>query len=344
MLPGTLLTAKTITLTIPYSSEGASCVTCPIEVEQIEQDAAEMRRAACASAAAERCRHPKDVQVTDSRDLSAIDGDWEAADESDPSLCSLSIHLRQPSAAEIAGSIGGKLWDASLLMSSWVLENPSYFPQPRPGRRRPRILELGAGLGLVGLVAARSLRAVAVTLSDYDTAVLLNLAHNIALNFPPGGDNPPETTQIDFRDFWWGVFASQTSSEERGKGVAERDMAFLLGAFDMIVASDVVYSEYHAELATVICCLLRPDPVESAARSSAEPEAAVPGWRPRALLVLPDSRPRLSSFVAGLRAAGLCCRIERVDQRWRMARRLRRQHDGWGADASFSIYHVTRED
>lgn len=341
MLPATLLTAKTITLTIPYSSEGASCVTCPVEVEQIEQDATETRRASCASAAARRCQHPKDVHAADSS-LSAIDDDWEVADESDPSLCSLSIHLRQPSAAEIAGSIGGKLWDASLLMSSWVLENPSYFPRPGPGRRRPRILELGAGLGLVGLVVARALQAVAVTLSDYDTAVLLNLSKNIDLNFPSGGDTPPETALIDFRDFGRGVFAPHAASGERCEGV-QRRMSSLLGAFDMIVASDVIYSEYHAELATVICSLLGPDPVQSAVCSSAAGmEDGTAGWRPRALLVLPDSRPRLSSFVAGLRAAGLCCRVERIDQRCRMARRLRREHDGWGANASFSIYHVTR--
>jgi predicted nicotinamide N-methyase len=319
-------------------------------VERIEQGATETRRAACDNAAAGRCGHPRDAHATDGS-LSAIDDDWESADDSDPSLCSLSIHLRQPSAAEIAGSIGGKLWDASLLMSSWLLENHAYFPQQRPGRRRPRILELGAGLGLVGLVVARALKAVDVTLSDYDTAVLRNLAQNIDLNFPPGHDNPPQTALVDFRDFGKGELTPHSSSAEHGEGV-ERRIAPLRGTFDMLVASDIVYSESHTQLATVICSLLRPDPIDETACSSGgtpptasspdESEAGAACWRPRALLVLPNSRPRLSSFVAGLRAAGLSCRIERVDQRCRMARRLRREHDGWGADASFSIYHVTR--
>jgi len=335
MLPTTLLTAKTVAFCIPYSSSGCSCVARPAEVEGIVRDAAETRRRACANAAVQH------TVVGGGGSVSDDDDEAEVSDDRDPTLCSLTIRVRQPAPAVVAGSIGSKLWDASLLMSSWLLENPSHFPQPKADGRRPRVLELGAGLGLVGLALSLALPTVAVTLSDYDTAVLLYLDESIRLNFPLGAAAPPETALVDFRDFGHQSHAAFLDGGGALDGALRRYAAEgLLGAFDLIIASDVVYSENHStDLATVLLALLKPEPTASQPGSEVVRDA---DWQPCALLCLPDSRPRLSEFVAGLHTAGLCCRIERVERGCRMSRRLRREFDGWGADASFSMYHVTR--
>ena len=70
-----------------------------------------------------------------------------------------------------------------LLMAAWLTEAHHLFPQqPAPGCPRPRLLELGAGLGIVGLAAAMAFPALRVTMSDYDPAVLDNLRQTIELN------------------------------------------------------------------------------------------------------------------------------------------------------------------
>ena len=92
------------------------------------------------------------------------------------------------------------------------------------------VLELGAGLGLCGLVAHRLLGAEAHTsLTDGDTAVLEQLRYNVARN----SDN--SSTSIDCRQLIWGHEAQ----------IAEWKRQY--GAADVILATDCLYMTQSVE-------------------------------------------------------------------------------------------------
>jgi predicted nicotinamide N-methyase len=87
------------------------------------------------------------------------------------------------------------MWPSAVVLSQWLVTNPSVV-------LGKRVLEIGAGCGLTGLVAARLQKQYAkeicdqssdpllsdghmqqeVILSDFNTTVLQNLQRNIALN------------------------------------------------------------------------------------------------------------------------------------------------------------------
>jgi predicted nicotinamide N-methyase len=90
---------------------------------------------------------------------------------------------------------------------------------PRPGRR---VLELGCGLGLPSIVAARANAVVRAT--DGSTDAVAYAAHGFAFNEVVG-----EVAQVD-----WG---------EHGEALVER------GPWDLVLASDVLYTRQNVEVA-----------------------------------------------------------------------------------------------
>jgi predicted nicotinamide N-methyase len=88
---------------------------------------------------------------------------------------------------EAVRHIGTRIWAGSWLLRRWTLEHPQCFP------RGARVLEMGAGCGLVGLSVAAA-HGVSVKLSDFrghgadDSAdsdtVMHNLVFNSYLNSP----------------------------------------------------------------------------------------------------------------------------------------------------------------
>ena len=309
-----LTRTRVITLHIPRSVPGCDVATAANSIEGVEQAALALRRAAAAKAAAARAAGA--AESSEEEDLT----------EDDP-MTSDDAHTLHVQTLPVASSIGGKIWDASLLMGAWLTAAADHFPPPAsPDGRRPRALELGSGLGIAGLAAAKVFPWLHVTLSDYDPAVVANLHENIRLSFP----TPAHTAQgcpqqlvdvatVDIRDF-----AAST-------GGAVPPQYAALGQFDLIFASDVVYESSHSQLAYVCRALLAPPPLNSE------------GWSPHAVFLLPDSRPRLREFVDALDIAGLSCRIENLLPSSAMVRRLRQTHDDWGAGgATFSLYFVSR--
>lgn len=69
--------------------------------------------------------------------------------------------------------VGFQMWPAAVILSRYLCRSPGVV-------RGRRVLEVGAGLGLCGLVAAHF--ATAVTLSDFNPVVLRALEGNLALN------------------------------------------------------------------------------------------------------------------------------------------------------------------
>ena len=354
-----LLTApRRVRLCIPSTNSelGRTITLTSASIESVEQASAALRRESCAKAAALRAGDgsSSDDDLSDDEDLNA-----------DDSAATLSLHT-----LPVAASIGGKLWDASILFGCWLMAKAKAELAP-PSERPLRILELGAGLGVAGLCAAIALvcmrgpharahpppppppRIVAqvarpdcrppsaapfffhvhsqpasrITLTDYDTAVTANLASAIA-SLPPSSAAADIAT-LDFRDF---EPSAPRSGDKPTPPTAALPAQYsdMLASIDLIIAADVVYEQSHCALAQVVCALLAPAPAHAT-------------WEPRAIFVLPDSRPRLRAFCDSLRDAGLECEIQACTPSPAMAKSLRRSHEGWGSGgATFSLYTVTR--
>ncbi|KAK7911978.1 methyltransferase domain-containing protein [Apiospora marii] len=143
---------------------------------------------------------------------------------------------------------------ASIIMSNLLCASPRRFGlEALAQKEAPRIVELGAGTGLVGLVLAHMLPHLGVDAqppgttppliaTDFHPVVLENLRTNIAGNFP-GVANPP----VDACHLDW-------SAPSRA--------APLDCPADMLVATDVVYAPEHAVwLRDCAAQLLAPDGV-----------------------------------------------------------------------------------
>ncbi|KAM0707347.1 hypothetical protein Q7P35_003991 [Cladosporium inversicolor] len=128
--------------------------------------------------------------------------------------------------------VGLQSWGASVVLSNMLCAAPDrFFLTPQALPNAPKVLELGAGTGLVSLTLAKLLPELAVagadlTATDYHPAVLENCEANIVTNFGPsdGGRAPLNTMLLDW----------------------SRPPPRLRSTVDLLVASDVVYAPEHA--------------------------------------------------------------------------------------------------
>jgi predicted nicotinamide N-methyase len=223
----------------------------------------------------------------------------------------------------ILSETGGRMWDSAVILSCWLVQNRQDIVRTSAGSQS-LVLEVGAGLGLAGLVSAK-LGARAV-LTDYCTAVNANLHTNVALSFPKeGGAGADEAAlvtveSLDFEDFT----PTGHSSGPLGCDPSRiAPYAHRAGKVDIIIGSDVVYSSHHAHLARVCCHLLAPA-------------------TGRAVFVLPDSREGLRQFKEQLADVGLQCDSEPVASAV-MAQARGMMHSGFGENNSYSTHMVTQQ-
>lgn len=85
----------------------------------------------------------------------------------------ISIHEERDVIAANGGT-GHRTWEAALALCNWVAQNANTI--------KPNVLELGAGTGLTGLVAAQLPQTQQVFLTDGDPQVVQQLQENIELN------------------------------------------------------------------------------------------------------------------------------------------------------------------
>jgi len=168
---------------------------------------------------------------------------------------------------------GQYLWDSGLYLSRWVLDQRERF-------RGKRVIELGSGLGLPGLTAAKF--AAETLLTDCTSDIVANLLETIRLN-KLGGNSAKSANGKGSADnkssgHCSAMLLDWTKLDAPSNGQAEnRDFTF-----DAILASDCIYMVDMAPLvANIVATLLRPG-----------------GF---AILVFPEGRPGVPEFLSLMR-------------------------------------------
>ena len=172
--------------------------------------------------------------------------------------CQIQVELNDaPLSNEDHTSVGLQSWGSSILLAERMCASPTTFLPVCSDPKRPlRILELGAGTGMLSIVAAKLLRQQGtkgditalqgtpeIIATDYHPDVLANLSLNVSTNFPGTAAQPPIVVKaLDWENPVYEVPFDKT--------------------FDIILAADVVYHSNHAEWIKrcVERLLVRPDP------------------------------------------------------------------------------------
>ena len=164
-----------------------------------------------------------------------------------------------------AGGTGWRAWPSALLLACWCAEHYGALGLTND---RARVCELGCGLGLPGLAAA-ALGAADVTLTDCLPRLLATVRESAQATAAANGGRAPAVSVLD-----WDVeappdaaAAAEAYSTEQGVRSAQRrdddDAAEApLAAdarFDVLLATDVIYSRAHAaQLPAVVARRLAP--------------------------------------------------------------------------------------
>jgi predicted nicotinamide N-methyase len=203
--------------------------------------------------------------------------------------------LKLRDASAVTGGLGWRVWRAALIVCDLLRETPALV-------RGRRVLEVGAGVGACGMLAA-AVGARDTVLTDCLPGLLEALDENVELNAAPA--EPPAAPwalrvsalgggTISVRHLGWtdedGTPAAPSATTDAPRLAADE-------RFDVIVGSDVMYESEHA--------------------------AALPGVLSRhlgpggfALLVCGVRFPEvLDAFIAVLGGAGLQCVSAQLHQR-----------------------------
>lgn len=134
-------------------------------------------------------------------------------------------------------SVGLQSWGSAIVLAQKIAADPARFflhLGDRDESRPLRVLELGAGTGMLSIVTAKILHRAfpppIIIATDYHPDVMTNLSANIRTNFPTGmyGQLSVSVHTLDWED---PVYL--TPLDER---------------FDLVLAADVIYHPEHARL------------------------------------------------------------------------------------------------
>ncbi|KAI9567516.1 putative methyltransferase-domain-containing protein [Boletus coccyginus] len=159
------------------------------------------------------------------------------------------------------GSVGAQTWGGACVLAEMIVEHPGRFGLgtrwssstgsddllTRTRERPLRILELGAGTGLVGLTVAKLLQAwkipkpdptphhrATIVLTDLHPAVLDNLQSNIDANFPTVSDDTHNAILVNSHPLDWSSFSMTDTTPN-----------ILSTPFDVVFGADIVYEAQH---------------------------------------------------------------------------------------------------
>ena len=143
---------------------------------------------------------------------------------------------------KLSNGVGGKLWKAALLLAE-QLDDIGEEGEPKDDDgviidvKDKTVLELGAGVGLVGFAAAK-LGAKEVVLSDFEAPLLEALTESVEMN------RSEKTTKVRWLD-WRADGASNTEKTEPPDAFLALEKE---DTYDIILGSDCLYESHHATL------------------------------------------------------------------------------------------------
>ncbi|KAF8342423.1 putative methyltransferase-domain-containing protein [Amanita rubescens] len=161
--------------------------------------------------------------------------------------CSVTVRVKDiPLDNQDYASVGAQTWGGACVLAESIVDEPWKFGLC-PAQQESasfRILELGAGTGLVSLTVAKLLQNLSTTspspssaiviATDYYSPVLHNLASNITTNFPQ------PSISITSHHLDWSHFSSTYAS------VGAPPPKPFDEPFDIILGADIIYELDHA--------------------------------------------------------------------------------------------------
>jgi predicted nicotinamide N-methyase len=124
-------------------------------------------------------------------------------------------------------SVGLQSWASSIILAERICWEPSSFHFDSLDRPGVRILELGAGTGLLSVIVSKFLPSAEIIATDYHPDVLANLRSNVSANISGQEQSPISVHTLDWSN-------------------PPTEGPFSEGTFDMILAADVIYHPDHA--------------------------------------------------------------------------------------------------
>ncbi len=112
-----------------------------------------------------------------------------------------------------------KVWEAGACLAEYLIKHSDCV-------RGRRVIELGAGVGLTGLIAA-AVGAESVHMTDYTDATLENLSYNVSINNKWLADRGIGTDAVSIGHLEWGEYAEHDCCSHPA---------------DVLIAADVVYT------------------------------------------------------------------------------------------------------
>lgn len=160
--------------------------------------------------------------------------------------------------------VGVQTWGSAPTLAQMMSSSPDqYLPTTS---RLLRVLELGAGTGLVSLAAGRIIEScndpsAYIVASDYDTTVIENLRSNIARNPPFPDELKLVVSRLDWQDFIIPVNSDKKEGDSSPPVRAIPHDPPFDDQFDVILGADIVYEPHQASWikAVVSALLRRPD-------------------------------------------------------------------------------------
>ncbi|KAF5102883.1 hypothetical protein D0Z00_000141 [Geotrichum galactomycetum] len=151
------------------------------------------------------------------------------------------VRLREsPNVISAHGSTGHRTWEAALALSDYII-TAGLLLLGEDGQPPHKLVELGAGTGLVGLIAAKLDPTLEVILTDGDEQVVNNLRANIALNNNNRDNNNNDNDNVE-------SLRPRISAE-----VLLWNETPVVANTDLVVAADVTYDA--SVIPQLVACL-----------------------------------------------------------------------------------------